>query len=135
MSKKQPEYHLQCQVCNYLEWQYPNVLFMTDTIAAVKLTLPQQVRNKKVQKNGFKCPDLTVFHPTGDYAGLFIELKAETPYKKDGTLKKNEHLEGQAATMRDLESKGYQCHFDWSFEQCKDIIDEYLKLERWTLLS
>lgn len=131
MPKHQPEYHLQCQVCSYLEWQYPNVLFLTDTIAAIKLTLPQQVRNKKVQKKGFKCPDLTVFHPAGDYAGLFIELKAETPYKKDGTLKKNEHLEGQAETMRKLTERGYQCHFAWSFEQCKDIIDNYLKQGKW----
>jgi hypothetical protein len=58
---------------------------------------------------------------------LFIELKTESPYKKDGTIKKNAHLEGQQEAVNKLNKKGYYCLFAWSFEQIKNIIDNYLK--------
>lgn len=122
-----PEYDLQCQVVKYLELQYPYVLFYSDTIASVKLTKPQAVRNAKIQKKGFKMPDLIILHPNKFYFGLMIELKVSSPYKKDGTLFKNEHLEGQEQTLRDLNHRGYYSCFAWTFEQVKSIIDSYLK--------
>lgn len=130
--KEQPEFELQKQVCQYLRLQYPNVLFMTDTIAAVKLTIPQQVRNKAVQKQGFKCPDLFVFEKRENYGGLFLELKVETPFKKDGQIKasQNDHLHLQNETLKDLRKKGYYALFAWTFEMCKDYIDCYLKMEK-----
>lgn len=125
--KKQNEYLLQKQVCEYLELQYPKVLFLSDTIASIKLTMPQAVRNKAIQKKGFKCPDLLILEPNGLFNGLFIELKTETPFRKDGYLKKNEHLEGQFKTINELSKKNYFCCFSWSFEMTKEIIDKYLK--------
>lgn len=125
--KQQQEYQLQKQVCAYLNAQYPNVLYLSDTIASVRLTMPQAMRNKAIQKNGFKCPDLLILEPKNGYNGLFIELKIESPYKKDGTLKKNKHLEYQEKSMQELRSKGYYCLFSWNFEQTKRIIDIYLK--------
>lgn len=124
--KQQQEYQLQKQVCAYLNAQYPNVLYLSDTIASVRLTMPQSMRNKAIQKNGFKCPDLVILEPRFGYNGLFIELKIETPYKLNGELKKNDHLEGQRKTMEDLINKGYKACFSWSFEQTKEIIDNYL---------
>lgn len=124
--KKQPEYNLQVQICRYLVLQYPNVLFMSDTVAQVKLTMPQAVRNKAIQKPNFKCPDLIIFEPIGGNAGLFIELKAESPYKKNCELKSNEHLQGQFDTMQLLRRKGYVCEFAWTFDMAKKIIDDYL---------
>ena len=124
--KQQQEYQLQKQVCTYLNVQYPDVLYLSDTIASVRLTMPQAMRNKAIQKNGFKCPDLLILEPKNGYSGLFIELKKESPYKKDGTLKKNKHVEGQEKSMQDLRSKGYFCLFSGSFEQTKKIIDIYL---------
>lgn len=100
---------------------------MTDTIASTKLTQAQAIRNKQVQKKGFKCPDLIIFEPRKGYNGLFIELKVKSPYKKDGTLYANEHLEGQEKTMTQLESKGYKCFFSWSYDMTIKIIDDYLK--------
>lgn len=125
--KKQNEYLLQKQVCEYLELQYPNVLFLSDTIASIKLTMPQAVRNKAIQKKGFKCPDLLILEPNELFNGLFIELKTETPFRKDGRIKKNEHLEGQLKTINELSKKNYFCCFSWSFEMTKEIIDKYLK--------
>lgn len=124
---KHDEYHLQKQVCNYLNWSFPEVLYMSDSIASCKLTMVQAVRNKAIQKDGFKCPDIIILEPRNGYHGLFIELKIITPFKKDGTLKKNEHLEGQLKTIDELEAKGYSAFFAVGFNEAKFLIDRYLK--------
>lgn len=124
---RHPEFELQKAVCNYLRLKYPSILFDSDTIANIKLTAPQQSRNKAIQKEGFKRPDLCVYYPTEKYSGLFIELKVESPYKKDGTLKSGDHLRGQNETMKELTALGYYCSFAWTLEQCIEIIDNYLQ--------
>lgn len=129
MAKLHLEYKLQKQVCQYLNNQYPKVLYMSDTIASIKLSMPQAVRNKAIQKGGFKCPDLIVFEPMGKYSGLFIELKIESPYKLNGDLKKDSHLEGQAATIKDLRGKGFFACFATGFDEAKQIIDTYLSID------
>ena len=125
--KQQPEYILQKAVCQYISIQYPNVMFLSDTIAAVRLTIPQQIRNKAIQKEGFKCPDLLILHPNKYFSGLFIELKAKTPYKGNGEILKNIHLEAQQETLNKLNYLGYHACFVWSFEDCKHIIDNYMQ--------
>jgi len=130
MSKNQPEFELQRQVCRWISLQHPKVLYLSDTIASVKLTLPQQGRNKLIQKDNFKTPDLLIFEPRGCYSGLFIELKAESPFKKDGSLLKNGHLEGQQKTISDLIERGYFACFSWSFEMTIRIINKYLSIPK-----
>lgn len=125
------EFELQSQVSSYLIYQYPDVDFLSDTVASVKLTIPQAQRNKKVQKPGFKCPDLLILEPRGEYHGLFIELKASTPYKKCGIeLLKNQHVEDQAYQLEKMKAKGYYACFAWSFEMAVDIIDNYMKKDK-----
>ncbi len=121
------EYELQKAICHYLSLQYGNVLYLSDTVASVKLTLPQAARNKAIQKHGFKCPDLIILEPRGKYSGLFLELKIETPFKKDGGVKSNDHIKGQWKTIQDLKDRGYDAYFVWSFEMAKQVIDQYLK--------
>jgi len=89
---KHQEYILQKAVCRFLELQYPNVLFLSDTIGNVKLTELQASRNKAIQKKDFKCPDLLILEPNKFYKGLFIELKIKSPYKLNGELLKNDHF-------------------------------------------
>lgn len=105
-------------------------MYFSDTIANVKLTIPQAVRNKKIQKDGFKCPDLLILEPRGKYAGLLIELKIKTPYKKNGELYKNKHLQGQQDSLNKLFLKGYMTGFAWSFDMAKKMIDNYMKLNK-----
>jgi hypothetical protein len=124
---KHPEYELQKQICKWLQYQHRSVLFLSDTIAAVKLTIPQGARNKAIQKEGFKVPDLLILEPNDKYHGLFIELKIESPYKKNGELKASEHLEGQLKCINQLKERGYYSCFSWSFEMTKEIIEKYLK--------
>lgn len=126
--KKQPEYSLQKQVCAYLRVKHGGVLFMSDTIASVKLTEAQAIRNAAIQKRGFKTPDLIIFAPRGNYHGLFIELKVKTPYKKDGTLLENAHLKAQEETIKELRELGYYADFKWEFQEVVKLIDWYLNL-------
>lgn len=126
MSKNQPEFQLQVLICEWLKIQHPEILFMSDTIASIKLTAQQQVRNKKIQKENFKLPDLLIFEPNKEFNGLFIELKVKSPFKKDGTILKDEHLEGQLKTIEDLKKKGYYACFSWSFDMTINIINTFL---------
>lgn len=62
------------------------------------------------------------------YNGLYLELKAEgnSPFKKDGSLKKDEHLEEQEEMLEALRSRGYKAEFAVGFEEAKELIDDYL---------
>lgn len=100
--KNQPEYGLQKHICDYLRVQYPDVLFLSDTVASVRLTIPQQMRNKAIQKNGFACPDLIILEPKNGFNGLFIELKVQSPFKKNGELLKVDHLHRQQKRLQGL---------------------------------
>jgi hypothetical protein len=124
---KHPEYELQKSVCKYLNLKYPNVLYMSDTIANVKLNMMQAVRNKAIQKDGFKCPDLLIFYPNGTYCGLFIELKVKNPYKLNGELKKDPHLQGQQSTINTLNLIGYKALFCTGIDEAINTIDDYFK--------
>lgn len=119
------EYEFQKAVCRYISYKYPDVYFDSDTIASVKLTQQQAARNKAIQKKDFKRPDIAIYEPNNHYHGLFIELKIESPFKKDGTLKKNEHLEAQQKTIEKLNQKGYLALFCWTFEQVESVLNQY----------
>lgn len=125
---KHEEYELQKAVARYLSYQYPDVDFMSDTIASIKLTERQAGRNKLIQKNGFKCPDLLILEPRKSFCGLFIELKIDTPFKKDGSIKASskDHLKNQYECLEKLSNKGYKAVFSWGFDMTKEIIDDYL---------
>lgn len=125
--KKQPEFELQKAVVKFIRLQYPKVLFLSDTVAFLKLTLPQASRNKSIQCADFHCPDLLILQPNGQFHGLFIELKAESPFKKDGTLYKNEHLENQQKTINRLNELGYKAMFAWEFETIKRELKDFLR--------
>lgn len=126
--KQQPEYTLQRQVCDYLRKQYKDVLFMSDTVASLKLTKQQAIRNRAIQKPFFKTPDLIIFEPHELFCGMFLELKVDSPFLKDGITPKSEHISGQQKSMSDLRKKGYYANFGVGFDDCKRQIDEYLKV-------
>lgn len=60
---------------------------------------------------------------------IYMEIKTESnsPYKKDGTFKKDKHLEEQAEMLENLRARGYRAEFGVGFDKCKQIIDEYLR--------
>lgn len=120
------EYNIQKQISMYLSVQYPDVLFLSDTVASLRLTMGQAVRNKAIQKDGFSCPDLLILKPNKNYKGLFIELKIKSPFKKNGNLLKSEHLEKQQKSINQLNKLGYLATFSVGFEDTRKIIDDYM---------
>lgn len=125
---KHQEYEIQKAVCTYLKMQYKQVMFLSDMDASIKLTIFQGVRNKAVQKDGFLCPDLMIFHPKNGYSGLFIELKKESPFYKGqySDLKKDARIEAQSRDLTRLNIEGYFACFAFSFNMAKAIIDYYM---------
>lgn len=119
------EYDLQKSICKYLELKYPKVAYLSTGIPFY-LTKIQGARNKSIQKNGFKMPDLVILQPNYYHAGLFIELKIKTPYKQNGELKKDEHLQGQQNTINQLNELGYFATFAVGFDEAREIIDNYM---------
>ena len=86
----------------------------------------QAAITKRMQGGKRAWPDLFIAEPRHGYAGLFIELKNTQIYKADGSLRKNEHVEEQAAVLKALQERGYKAVFAVGFDEARDIIDMYL---------
>ena len=131
--RQHKEENIQIAVCNYLKEKYPHVIFMSDIASGMKLSIGQAVRAKKMRSSRGQ-PDLFIAHPMpnrifgGSFCGLFLELKSEGVkiYLKDGSLRKDEHLQEQYNMLRRLDRLGYAQSFAVGFDEAKKIIDWYL---------
>lgn len=147
--KVQKEEKVQIKVCNYLHKAYPRVIFTCDLSSGMRLPIHIAAKNKKMRSSR-GLPDLFIATPQfkfkreygGDmgnrvisedkiitYTGLFMELKSEDTviFNRDGSLRKDEHLQEQQAILTDLQGKGYKAVFAVGYKQAVDIIDEYMK--------
>lgn len=115
------------ELCKYIRLKYPKVLFTSD-LGGVRLTKKQAITAKLLRKKRGH-PDLTLYEPRGGAVGLQIELKAESAriWKRDGTLRKNEHLQEQLEYMNDLQKRGWSCTFAIGLDEAIRIIDSYMK--------
>lgn len=92
------------------------------------LKLPKGQASKLARmKSGPKLPDMWIAEPSNGYHGLFLEVKAESPFKKDGSLYAGDHLKEQAAMIERLKKKGYQAMFVWSLEQAIVEVNKYMR--------
>lgn len=145
--KKKHEEKVQLQVCEYIKKAYPDVIFTCDLASGMKLPIWVAAANKKMRSSrGF--PDLYIACPkevesawtsrdsNGNFNkgtikimkhGLFIEIKKEGIRLKNGTIPKTEHHTEQAEILARLNQLNYKAVFGCGFEECKNIIDEYLK--------
>jgi hypothetical protein len=110
--------------------QYPATLFHFD-LAGLNLSRAQAGMMKAIQGNrGF--PDLFIaeskHYLNVHYYGLFIEVKAEgTRLYKKNLEAATPHLNEQMEFHDVLRMKGYKCEFGVGWDECKKIIDSYLK--------
>ena len=133
MRKNEENLHL--KICDFLRKNYPDVIFRTDFSSGMKMTPGQAIKHKKFQSSR-AFPDLTIFEPRiAEFGGeevvchaLMLEIKAEnaSPFKKDGSLKKNQHLEEQGEMLRKLWRRDYLAVFVVGFDQAKQVIENYL---------
>lgn len=122
------EHEVYKYVALYLQAQHPDVIYRFDLAADIRLT-PGQARKHKRLHPTRGYPDLFLAEPVGKYHGLYIEIKkdGESPFKKDGTLKKDAHLEEQQEMLERLEFRGYKAVFGVGLGEVIDLIDEYLE--------
>lgn len=129
------EKQLHSQICQYLRVQYPNVIFNTD-LSGIKLTIGQAKQLKSLRSSR-GIPDIVIYQPIQSgqimFYGLFLEVKKESPYKKTKTdqgeyvIKEDPHLKEQQVMIDRLCDLGYIACFVWTFDQAKEVIDNYLK--------
>ena len=115
------------QVCDYLNLQYPNVIYTSDASGMrVSIGLRMELKRKRCKR--FVIPDLIILHPSNGWHGLILEIKkdGEKLIKKDGEFKKG-HISEQADTIGELTGLGYCAMFGIGFSDCKKIIDGYFK--------
>jgi hypothetical protein len=126
MKRANPEYLLYKQVSTYLKYQYPKVLYRFD-MAGLNLSIAQAGMNKAIQC-GKGYPDLVILEKRGTHGALFIEIKPEGTklFKFSGELA-TPHIQEQSDYLLELEKRGYAIAFGIGFDQCKKIIDNYLK--------
>jgi len=129
--KKNPEYDIQARYVEDMAKLYPDVMVFSDTAAHIKKTMIQQKRANRLS-TGVKWPDVFVAQPSGAYSGLYLEFKAESPFKQDGTLKKNEHVEAQAKCLEMLMKRGYLATFVWTVEDALSLTKRYLEHDKRT---
>jgi len=125
---KQSEWSVQLQFCKWIKLQYPNLVFRSDIQSAAKLS--GQMQNIKLILDPFKSwPDVQVYYKSGNYIGLFIELKRinSGTFLKDGSLSLGKHVQEQAAMHNLLRSLGYKVVIAEGFEQAKEVLKSYLK--------
>jgi len=119
------EKSLHYQVCEYLRFQYPNVIFNTD-LSGIRLTMGQAVQAKKLRSsNGF--PDLVIYEKKHSWSAFMIELKRENErILKNDMTPASEHIYEQAQMHIRLRERGYLAQFAVGFDQAKELIDWYL---------
>lgn len=123
--KSQQEAKLQRAVCQFIGMQYPNVYFTSDasSLGAGWNT----IKNIKATKSAHPQLDLIILCPKqGQYHGLVLEFKKESPFLKDGTLSKEKHIQNQLKTIELLRKNNYKCEWVWGIDQAIKIITEYL---------
>lgn len=95
----------------------------------MKLTWSQIRRAKKTGGLKRDLPDFIFLKNNGKYSGLFIELKKESPFLKNGELKSDTsgHLQRQKDVLDMLNIEGHYASFCWTLEQFKKIVTDYME--------
>ena len=128
--RKTPEKILTDDLVKYFKQVKRNVIYKFDLASDLRLTIQQASRNSKIGGAWSKGhPDLVIYEMRGRYGALFLELKAVTPYKKNGELKKNEHLKTQDWFHGELRKRGYKVEFSTGLEESIKKIEDYLKIK------
>lgn len=107
----------------WFRWQYPQY-------SNLMIHVPNGGSRNQVEALHFKrmgvlsgFPDIGIFVPSGDYHGLFIEMKAHDP-----NCKKPRVSARQKEVMCDLINKGYRVAVACGCDEAREITIDYLKV-------
>lgn len=122
---KSKEQNLQMAVTNYIKLIGRGSLLFTCDLSGVFVKNKNQAMKLSRMRSHKGVPDVMIFEPRKGYHGLFIELKAESPYLKSGKLSRSKHIQEQNNYMEMLRERGYKAEFAVGFDEAKKIIDTY----------
>ena len=111
--RKFKEDDLQKQVAKYLDLK--KVLWCH--VANERKTSFQAGARLKAKGVKSGVPDCLIFEPNKEFNGLAIELK----------VKPNKTTENQNKWLNKLYDNHWECRVAYTFDEAKEIIDEYLK--------
>lgn len=124
MKPKESSIHV--QLCNYVRLKYPDAIFTSES-SGIRLTIGQ-AKKAKLLRSSDKLPDFWLAEPRGGFHGLFLELKRESVYLKDGSLKNDKHIQGQHQILLRLWGKGYWANFAIGLDDAIDMVNFYMNL-------
>ena len=117
MAMKQ-EARVQSAFCTYIQFTYPSVRYCA-SLGGIRTSMTQAIMAKKTgYVKGF--PDMQICKVNSEYAGLFLEIKADKtcyPSKE------------QKQWVEDLNEAGYYAKVVKGLEECMDVLDWYMKLK------
>lgn len=121
------EQMLTTKIATYLKEHHPTIPFQID-MSGEALSKTAATRSSNNRAELFKMPDLTIYVKKGKYGTLMLELKklGAHPLKKDGSLKKNEHIELQANSIKWLRLHGQLADFSVGYVETIKKINDYL---------
>lgn len=126
---KNSEDIVQLAIVTYLKLQYPQVRFMANYLSGARLPIYLAKKAKRLGQAGQGTPDLFIFYKNDKYSMLVLELKVESPFKLNGMLKTNEHLEKQSKYLTYLNNQGAYASFATGVSEAINFIDKYMSNE------
>lgn len=133
------EYDVYKQLADWMRTAHRDVIYHFD-LSGVRLPMGLVAKQKRIQgSRGF--PDF--FLPKKKmalvgsklcilYCGLFLEIKRPGTkiLTKDGFIVSGSHISEQFNMLASLNRQGYRAEFAVGFDECKQIIDEYLQKQK-----
>ena len=130
------EEQIQIMCSDWMNIRYPELskLYFFNSFQGMRLNFGQIKKAKKTGGLKTGLPDFMFLKNNGTYSSLFIELKKESPYNKDGSLQKHfdkktgrDHYADQNDVLELLKLEGHYACFAWSFDQFKKIVTDYME--------
>jgi len=117
----------QTELCRWIKKNYPDILYTVD-LGGIRLNMGQRrIMSTRARKGH---PDL-IFQEwfLDKYCGLAIEFKrtGTKVSKRDGTLRKDDHLKSQLEYLTALKERYYIAGFVVGLEPAKRVISAYLE--------
>jgi len=114
------EHRLQCTCVRWFRLQYPRLiwnLFSIPNGGHRNIRVAQKLKKEGVVSG---VSDLFLAIPSGNSAGLFLELK----------IKPNRPTKNQITFARKMMESGYHVEFIYSFEKFQSVVNDWVKNER-----
>ena len=120
------EEQIHIAICDYIKQKYPKVIFTSENSGL--RVFWKQAKTLKRMRSCAGLPDIMIFEPRKQKAGMFLEVKKEGTkiYKRDGDLRKDKHLNEQEEILHRLKQRGYFAEFVVGLDEAKSMIDWYL---------